>query len=217
MKKNIILLFGVLCATFLFANGQFEKAMGKVIPEMFAAETPEALQSAINQLTRIGEAEKDRWEPYYYAAFGYLRLSDMYEKSEEKDRYLDLAMKQVEKGAAISPDESELEAMRGYIYMMKLVVDPAARGMTYSGLAFSSFQKAIQLNPDNPRAHFLLGRMQYGTAQFMGGGDGGACESLFRALVLFEKEEKPSNTIAPSWGKEGTKESIQQLCEKKDE
>jgi len=143
-------------------------------------------------------------------------MSEMYEKAADKDKYLDLAMQEVEKGEAINPNDSELEAMRGYIHMIKLTVDPATRGMTYSGLAFTSFQKAITLDPENPRAHFLMGRMQYGTAQFMGGGTEDACGSLFKARVLFEKEEEPVNPFAPTWGKRGTEESIQQLCEKQE-
>ncbi|MEQ9467193.1 MAG: hypothetical protein RLN88_07240 [Ekhidna sp.] len=213
MKRNLILLLGILCATFAFANGQFEKAMGKNIPAMFSAGSPEELQGVINQLERIGEAEGDRWEPHYYVAFGYLRMSGMYEKAEEKDKYLDLALEAVEKGEAIRPSDSELEAMRGYIHMMRLVVDPATRGMMYSGMAFSSFQKAIKLNPDNPRAHFLLGRMQYGTAQFMGGGNAEACNSLSKALALFEENKETENPLAPGWGKESTQEAIKEICE----
>ncbi|WP_436516986.1 tetratricopeptide repeat protein [Ekhidna sp. To15] len=216
MKKNLILILGVLCATLTLANGQFEKAMGKNIPAMFSAETPEAMQAVINNLNRIGEAEGDRWEPYYYVAFGYLRMSDMVEAADDKDKYLDLAMKAVDKGAEIKPNDSELEAMRGYVQMIKLAVDPATRGMTYSGLAFASFQKALALDPNNPRAHFLMGRMQYGTAQFMGSGTDEACGSLFKALVMFDKVGEPENPFAPTWGKNSTEQSIKQLCEKGD-
>lgn len=214
MRKNLLIIAGVLCATIVLAGGQFEKAMAKNIPAIFSAESPEALQDVINQLNRIGEAEGNRWEPYYYTAFGYIRMSFMYENAEDKDKYLDLGMKAVEKGETINPNDSELEAMRGYIHMMKLTVDPANRGMTYSGLAFTSFQKAIKLNPENPRAHYLMGRMQYGTAQFMGGGTEDACGSMFKALTLFDKDGKKDNPFAPSWGKESTQEAIQEFCEK---
>lgn len=215
MKRNLLVLLGIVCATLTFANGQFEKAMSENIPAMFSANNPESLQAVINQLERIGNAEENRWEPYYYAAFGYLRLSGMYDLAEDQDKYLDLGMKAVEKGEEIKPNDSELETMRGYILMMKLVVDPASRGMMYSGMAFTSFQKAIKLNPENPRAHFLMGRMQHGTAQFMGGGSEEACASMFRALMLFEKDgQENANPFAPSWGKEGTQESIKEICEK---
>ncbi len=214
MKKNLILMIGVFLASVALANGQFEKAMGKNIPAMFSAKTPAEMQDVLNQLNRIGEAEGDRWEPYYYVAFGYLRMSEMFETAEDKDKYLDLALAAVAKGEEIKPNDSELEAMRGYVNMIKLTVDPASRGMTYSGLAFQSFQKAIALDPNNPRAQFLLGRMQYGTAQFMGSGTEEACGSLFKALILFDKEEKSDNPFAPTWGKGATEEAIKQLCEK---
>ena len=97
--------------------------------------------------------------------------------------------------------------------MMQLTVDPGTRGMTHSGLAFEQFNKAVQLDPTNPRAHFLLGRMQQGTAQFMGGGFEQTCESFATAKALFDKGERNENPFAPSWGKETTLASIQEVCE----
>lgn len=211
MKKTALLITGILCAAFTFANGQFEKAMGKNIPAMFQAADAESLQTAINQLNRIGEAEKDRWEPHYYVAFGYVRMMGLSEGADKQDGYLDQALAAIEKAETIKPNDSELETMRGYVHMMRVTVDPASRGMQYSGMAFNSFNKAIKLNPENPRAHYLLGRMQYGTAQFMGGGDGGACESFANAKKLFEANEN-EQSIAPSWGAESNEEVIGQLC-----
>ena len=214
MKKNLIIFIGLLVSSMVLANGQFEKAMGKNIPAVFSSNDAESLQVAINQLNRIGEAEGNRWEPYYYVAFGYVRMSGMYETAEEKDKYLDLAMEAVEKGETIKPNDSEIEALKGYVNMIKLTVDPASRGMTYSGLAFNSFNKAVQLDPNNPRAHYLLGRMQYGTAQFMGGDGKEACGSLSKAQELFSQADDSSNSISPSWGKGATDEAIKQICEK---
>ena len=213
MKKNIFVFIALAVASLAMAtNGQFEKAMSRGIPGMFAARDAESLQAAINQLNRIGEAEGDRWEPYYYSAFGYLRMSSMVESIEEKDKYLELSLEEVKKGEMIKPNDSELETMRGYVIMLQLAVDPATRGMTHSGAAFASFQKAIQLNPENPRAHYLLGRMQHGTAQFMGGGSEEACGSFQKAFALLENE-KNDNPFAPSWGKEEAEKALEGICQ----
>lgn len=212
MKKGVITILGIMCAVLAFANGAFEKAMAKNVPAMYRADNSETLIGVINQLNRIGDAEGNRWEPYYYSAFGYIRMMTMVESVKEKDNYLDQALTTIEKGESIKPNDSELESLRGYVHMMRLTIDPATRGMQYSGLAFASFQKAIALDPQNGRAHYLLGRMQFGSAQFMGNGDGGACESFGRAKSILENQEKNPTSFAPSWGMEGTMSAIKEMC-----
>lgn len=212
--KKLILLFAVLgFSTIAFANaGQYEKAMAEGIPAMFQARDISSLTGAVNQLSRVGDAEGNKWEPYYYAAFGYIRMMDLAETAEEKDTFLDQALETIKKGEEIKPNDSELESLRGYVHMMRVTVDPATRGMQYSGLAFTSFSKAVALDGNNARAHYLLGRMQYGTAQFMGNGDGGACESFAKAKEILEGGSKSENPFAPSWGLEEANAVIKQLC-----
>lgn len=216
MKRNLLTVFGILLSTFLLANGPFEKAMGKNIPAMFSAQSADALQAVLNQLDRIGAAEGDRWEPYYYQAYGYIRMTGMVEGADDKDKYLDLALKAVEKGESIQPNDSELESLRGYVHMIRVTVDPASRGMQYSGMAFASFQKAVGMNPENPRAHFLLGQMQYGTAQFMGSGTEEACGTMAKAVALYGKASEAANALAPSWGKENAEGATKQMCSKEE-
>lgn len=214
--KHHFFTFSILLFTLVIsASGQFERAMGENIPAIFFAENPANLQSAINQLSRIGAAEQDRWEPHYYVAFGYVRMSDMHEKGADKDKYLDMALDAVKSGEAVSSDNSELEAMRGYVHMMRVVVDPATRGMQYSGMAFGSFQKAVKMDPKNPRAHYLLGRMKYGTAKFMGNGDGGACESFAIAKKLYDEEKEMAPSLHPRWGNEMNDQALNKICKAK--
>lgn len=201
MKKYSFLLLIAFLSTIALANGPFEKAMGTNVPLLFSFNTPDELLPVINKVSRIGAAEKDRWEPHYYVAFGYLRLSQMQQDAAEKDKYLDLALRAVDQAGTIKPNDSELEAMRGFVIMIQLTVDPGTRGMTHSPMAMASFQKAVALNPENPRAHYLLGQMQYGTAQFMGSDTSDACASIAKAIELFEQEGDSENPFAPTWGK----------------
>ena len=208
--KRLKLTFALLVLSLIAiqANGQYEQAMGKNIPAMFSAGTAQDLLAAANNLERIANAEEVKWEPYYYAAFGNLRMMEHVPTPAEKDSYLEKALELVGKGAEASPNNSELEALRGYVIMMQLTVDPATRGQQYSGMAFNAFNKAVALNPQNPRAHFLLGQMQLGTASFMGGGDGGSCATFGNAKALFEAEKPSDNPFAPSWGKSGNEQAL---------
>ena len=212
MKTTFCAIILSFMFSMAYANGPFEKVMGESIPAIFSAENPESLQDVINKLDRVGSVEKDRWEPNYYAAFGYLRMSHMFDELKDKDKYLDLALESVAKGEEVQPNDSELETLRGYILMMKLNADPANRGMQYSGMVFGSFQKAIGLNPQNPRAHFMLGQMQYGTAQFMGGGNEEACATLANAVQLYSQETTGDNPFAPSWGKDNASKTHDKIC-----
>ncbi|MEM9896083.1 MAG: hypothetical protein AAF789_06910 [Bacteroidota bacterium] len=196
-------------------QAQFEKAMGSSIPVIFSSQTSEELQVVVNKMIRIGEAEKTRWEPFYYSSYGYIKMAGYEKENEDKDAFFELALAQANKGLQVDPANSELVSLKGYVYMLQLTLDPANRAMTYSGKAFQEFNKAVNLDPKNPRAHYLLGRMQHGTAQFMGSGSEEACKSMATAKALFASEAKPSNPFAPTWGEKINLQSIEQICEGK--
>ena len=118
MKKNLIVLLSVLCASFAVANGQFEKAMGKNIPAMFSASDQASLQAVINQLDRIGDAEKNRWEPYYYAAYSYVVASFQEKKKNGRDKLLDEAQRNINSAKEIDSKESEIYVLQAFMYQI---------------------------------------------------------------------------------------------------
>ncbi len=194
----LILLFAI--ATFANDEKYFEQ-MGKQINHVYTAQTIEELQAAVNTLDRIANAEKSKWEPYYYSAFGSIMMATRTREGAKIDAYLDQALASIEKGKALVPNESELIALEGFVHMIRVTVDPAARGAQYSGLSMQTFGKALGINPNNPRALGLMAQMQFGVAQFFGSSTAEACGSATKALALFESE-KPANPVAPVWGKE---------------
>jgi hypothetical protein len=181
-------------------NEKFIEAMQKHILTVYTSESPEEIQNAINAFDRIGEAEKSKWEPFYYSSFGYIMMANREKEPAKKDSYLDQALSVLEKAKAIQPNESELIALEGFVHMIRVTVDPPSRGQQYSSMAFQSFSKAATLNPENPRALMLLAQMQYGTAQFFGSPTTEACGTLVKALQKFDTF-KSDNPIAPQWGR----------------
>lgn len=186
----------------LSANDErYLEAMRKNIQTVYTAQSISELQNSVNMLERIASAEKIRWEPYYYAAFGYIMMANREQEGGKKDLFLDQANAAIEKAKAINGNESEVIALEGFVYMIRVTVDPASRGPQYAGLATQTFDKALGLNPENPRALALLAQMQYGTAKFFGSSTTEACITLGTSLEKFDTY-KSENPLSPQWGRE---------------
>lgn len=194
-----------------YANDEkFIEVMKKNIDALYQANDDASFQTAINAFERIAAVEKTRWEPLYYAAYGNVMLSLRMQDGSKKDALLDLALASVNKAKAILPNDSELAALEGFVYMIRVTVDPASRGPQYGGLSMQLFGKANALNPENPRALALMAQMQFGTAQFFNQPTTDACNTLNQALQKFETF-KSDNPLAPQWGKAWA-ESLKAQC-----
>ena len=214
MKSFIPVLIALLVfalVKFGFASdGKFEEAMKKNIDAIYKAQTIEELQQSTNAFERIANTETQKWEPNYYAAFGYVMMSNKEKDGTKKDQYLDQALASINKAKTLVPNESEVIALEGFVHMIRVTVNPGSRGPQYVPLATQAFSKAISLNPENPRALALLAQMQYGSAQFFGSSTIEACATLSKALEKFDTF-KSDNAIAPMWGR-GMAEGLKTQC-----
>lgn len=195
----IILLFGGQFSQSLASN--YDSAMLACIKQIYSSRTQEEYQASINMFERIALKEQDHWEPHYYAAFGYIMLAIQASEPDQKDGYLDQADNKITDAMELSPDNVELLALKGFADMIRITVDPPSRGAKYSMQSMASLQKALQIDPDNPRALYLCGEMEFGTARFLGLDTTGACAKLAAAIERFD-QESPENPLAPKWGKD---------------
>ncbi len=196
----MIAVLMLLAMSIARGNDKYLEVMQKNIQAVYVAQTVETIQPIVNTFERIGDAEKDKWEPFYYAAYGQVMMAIREKDATKKDGFLDQALANVEKARALKPNDSEITALQGFVHMIRVTVDPASRGQQYSGLAYQAFGQAVTFNPENPRALTLMAQMQYGTAQFFGSPTTEACATLAKAFEKFETF-KSDNPLAPSWGK----------------
>ncbi len=200
---NIIpLMIGllVLAAQFVFANDKYTEIMQKNIEAVYQAKSVEEFQSLANTFHRIAESEKTKWEAFYYEAYAYVMMANVEKEPSKKDGMLDASLKALESARNLQPGESEVVALEGFVHMIRVTVDPASRGQQYSGMAFQAFNKAVAMNPENPRALALLAQMEFGTAQFFGSSTADACATITKAIEKFENQ-KPASLLSPMWGK----------------
>lgn len=207
MKKYSLALIVMMLISLMTkaSNEAYEKAMQKELQQMKTAVSPEDLKKSANGFARIAEMMPEEWLPDYYAG---LALANAGFRSQggigEKDLLYAEAKKYADKAAAVSPNNSEIVALQGFIIMGELAADPNSRGAHLSEVAMHTFGKAAKLNKDNPRAILMLGQMELGIAQFFGHKPEKACGLINSSLELFEKEDtdKTEGTILPTWGKE---------------
>lgn len=209
MKTLFIFTLALLVNTLAFANPAYEKAMKQQIEALEAASTQAEYLAVANAFERIAQKETTEWLPLYYASYSYLNVGsvDRSMSLDEKDKYFAKASEIADKAAEIREDHSEITALKGYITMAKLSADAANRGQSLSPLAMQLFNQSIAQNPENPRALYLLGRMQYGMAQFFGQGTEDACKLVKQSVALFEAQPD-EETIYPSWGEASAKAMI---------
>ena len=202
MKKTILTLSIVLfsLAAFCQTNNYFD-VMLTVKEQYEQADSIEAFVEVANKLERIAKAEKDKWLPYYYAAFSYINMSFIETDNILKDKYLDKAQELISSALEINPKESELYILHVLLYSGRLVIDPMGRGQEFAPKLGEAYAKATELNPENPRIYYMQGNQIYNTPENFGGG-------VKKSLPLFQKAKEkydkfvPESKIHPDWGKD---------------
>jgi tetratricopeptide (TPR) repeat protein len=212
MKRTIILLiaFSLVFSMSKANDGKYIEAMQKNIKSVYEAKDISLLQQAVNGFERIASVEKAKWEPLYYAAFGNLMMSNFEKDLTKRDAYLDKALESILNAKKINNSEAEIIALEGFVYMMKISVDPQSRGMVYAPQAMQAFSKALEISPENPRALALMAQMQYGSAQFFSSPVTEACALNLKAAESMTTY-KSDNVLAPVWG-QGMIESLKEKC-----
>lgn len=213
MKKIIFILMILPFSFMLSSQGQYNEAMNKGMELLQKSNEKDQFLNAANHFERVAQVEKEKWLPGYYAAFAKAMAATQLSDPDAIEEMLDGAQVSLDGASAIDKSNSEINALQGFIHMLRIAVDPMIRGQQYSGMSAASLQKARSLNPKNPRAIHLLAQLSFGTAQFLGSGTAEACQLNENALALFDAEEsaKADASFDPSWVKEMA-ESFKKQC-----
>lgn len=211
--KNLVLYVIVFLSLNVSAQSRgYFSEMEWAIEDLNKIETLEDFLGVANKFERIAKAEGDQWLPYYYMSYVYIILGFKQEETEKTDQYLDVAQENIDKAMEISSDESELYTLQGFLYQGRIIADPQTRGQIYSPKAAEALNKAMQLDENNPRPHYLMGLNLLYTPEAYGGGATVARPYLETAREKFEKYT-PVQTIYPDWGEEYNLEILEE-CNK---
>ncbi len=213
MKKAVLLFSVIILLTNVYGQNQaYYENMGKNLQKFGTAQTIADWQTLANQFDRIANVETTEWLPLYYAAQSTIFMSFQEQDKSKVDAYLDQAQKFVDKSLLVKQDESEIYVLQGLLYQARIGVDPMGRGQKYSMMASESFEKAKELNAENPRIYYLEGMSVMNTPEMFGGGKKNALPLLQLANEKFEKFA-PASQLSPNWGKEHNLEQLS-ICSK---
>ncbi len=175
----------------------YPSAMEKALAQLDEVKSTADLLECRNRFERIASKFGDKWQPVYYTAYCDIQMVYYDKAAEHNTVRLTHAQQELEKLDRISDaDKSEVSTLWGYYYNAQIMLNPA-NGQTLFGQVVGAYEKALAINPENPRAVILrVFFNQFLPAVVKLKIDTPA--EVEKAKSLFEKQEK--GVDKPYWG-----------------
>jgi len=211
MKKSIIVAVILIAASCKLPgqtsaeagtgmNKKFVAAMEANLKLLDTASSPATFIMLANSFERIGKAEKNQWQPFYYAAFCYAIMAGNVPDKSKIDFLAEKAGSYLALADALEKNNSEISSLQGMILYTRVLVDPMSRWQTIGKEAIDQLAKAKQQDPANPRPFLIDARAKLHTPEGLGGGPKATKSIIDQCLAKF-KTFVPANSIAPVWGR----------------
>lgn len=201
MKTILSFCFLALSVTAFSQSDKYVSAMKKNIGMIDSAIARNNTAELANTFQRIGDAEKNQWLPYYYAAYMTAFQALTTQDASKKDEIADKAQGLLDKAQDIlGKENSEIYVIKSMIATAHMTVDPQGRYMTYGPAISEAIKKAETLDPTNPRPVLLEAQNLFYTPEAFGGGKAAAKPLFEKAQGLFDNF-KPETDLSPNWGR----------------
>ena len=201
--NRLILFFLFILPAYCVQAQSYEESMSKA----FSLWENDRDEQAVALFQRIAQAETEKWLPSYYAANIDIVHSFKNGQSETVQSHLDRARKNLDMAVERSPNNSEITTLDGMYYTAYVSLNPAVYGRKYSNKIMALHEKAVELDPKNPRAHMNLIEYEMGYARFMGEDMTPFCQMMEQVLPLFD-EQDTATAFSPKYGKERALEIV---------
>lgn len=127
---------------------------------------PETMLNSIAELKRIDAMFPDSIQPKYQMALQSLNFSVMNPHAEHTENLLTDTEQTINKMELMKgADLSDVCTLRGFLYMVRIVQDPAQNGQRYYMDVMQNYEKALRINPDNQFAKQLQQKFVEGMKQ----------------------------------------------------
>ena len=217
MKKAILFIaFIFLCIGLIQAQDGYNQQMVMAVGKLDQAAVAKDYQQLAASFESIALAEKNKWLPYYYAAYCNAKIGWLYQQDGDQiEPFADKAEKDIKKSESLldtavqKKELSEVYCVLSMVNRARVFINPMSYGRQYGPPASQYAHLALNTNPDNPRANYLLGWEKYSTPKLWGGDKKKAKELL--ELAKQELAVDSNEGINPHWGQEEVEELLKQL------
>ena len=169
--KNRVLVICLLMMTTVSVFAQ-QPSMQALIGQSLSKlqqPTPEAFLNCVAEMKRIDAMFPDSIQPKYQMALQSLYFSVMNPHAPQTDNLLAEAEQTIMKMDLMkNADPSDVCTLRGFLYMVRIVQNPAQNGQRYYLDVMENYEKALKLNPDNQLARQLQQQFFEGMRQQTG-------------------------------------------------
>ena len=126
---------------------------------------PETMLNSIAELKRVDAMFPDSIQPKYQMALQSLNFSVMNPHAEQTENLLADAEQTINQLEQKDANQSDICTLRGFLYMVRIVQDPAQNGQRYYMNVIQNYEKALKINPDNQLAKQLQQKFMEGMKQ----------------------------------------------------
>lgn len=176
--------------------------LNRYLTMLDTSKNKDANKAIIRGIENVAEGAPADWIAQYHAAYQNAIIG-----SSEKDSALaaftfNKAQRYLSNGLKLKPEESELVLLDGMIRSMMLAKKSEQDEKTKTEI-MQRYEKAKNLNKNNPRVWLVLGQTTLDLPEEKGGGKKPAQQQLETALKLYETD-KHEDPAWPKWGKDTT-------------
>ena len=175
ISKSIVIMIACLFMAVSNVNAQQQQQqlpMAALIGQSLSKlqdYTPEKALTCLAELKRIDAMFPDSIQPKYQAALQSLYYAVQFPHAGQTESLLADVEQSIGKiGQMPNNDASDLCTLKGFLYMVRIVQDPAQNAARYYRDVLENYDKALKLNPDNQVAKDLQQKFMDGMQKAMG-------------------------------------------------
>ena len=168
LRVILFLLVATLSLSLRAQQPTMQQLLGQSLSQLQQG-TPEATLQCIAQLKRVDAMFPDSVAPKYQMTLQSLSFAVTHPQAPQTESLLTESAQTIDRLAQMpAMDPSDLCTLRGFLYMVRIVQNPAQNGQRYYIDVMQNYEKALALNPDNQLAKQLQQKFFEGMQQQAG-------------------------------------------------